>query len=136
MTQGLGVFVTPLLLLPGVGLLLMSTQARYGQLHGEFHHLEGNHHDVVERGRRLLRRGVMFRNALVGLYLAASFLALASLVGGILSFLERPAHAALLAFTFLGVVCLLFAAVELVREARLSLEILEDHFHDLEKSAP
>ena len=30
----------PLVLLPGVALLVLSTSARYAQLHGEFHHLE------------------------------------------------------------------------------------------------
>ena len=41
-----GAWLTPLVLLPGVAMLVMSTSARYGQIHQEFHHL------VAEKVRR------------------------------------------------------------------------------------
>ncbi len=72
-----GTWLTPLVLLPGVAMLIMSTSARYGQIHQEFHRL------VSERSSRydpdtksLMHRATLFRNALVGLYASVTALAL------------------------------------------------------------
>lgn len=133
MTPELGVFITPLLLLPGVALLIMSTMARYGQLHGEIHHLGGDHHgDVLVRARRLLRRGRLFQSALESLYLAVAGLAAASGLGGAVELLGRSGAPFVFGLTCVAILCVLFAATQLFRESRLSLEILEIHLEDLE----
>ena len=76
-------WLTPLLILPGVGLLIMSTSARYAQIHTEVHHLL---HEPGERGaalaKQLYRRSKLFRNALVSLYLSVSLFVMAGLIGG------------------------------------------------------
>lgn len=46
------IWITPLLLLPGVALLIVSTAARFGQLQDEFHHLldhEEQHAKIIAR---------------------------------------------------------------------------------------
>jgi len=45
--QNVEIWLTPLLLLPGVALLIMSTSARYGQIHAELHHLIEKRRDRV-----------------------------------------------------------------------------------------
>ena len=136
MTPELGAFVTPLLLLPGVALLVMSTSARYGQLHSELHQIGTHHHaDALERARRLLERGTLFRSALVCLYLAVALLALASAVGGVMALLGHGGQIALMALTCGAIFCLLLAAGQLFRESRLSLDVLREHVEDLEADA-
>lgn len=133
MNQELGVFLTPLFLLPGVGLLVMSTSARYGQLHAELHHLEAHEvPDRLQRCRRLLRRGLLFRRALLGLYLAVSILTLTSLIGGVLSVLGFSASGVILVLTCVGIFAVVFATLQLVIESRLSAEVLLDHARDIE----
>ena len=117
-------FILPLVLLPGVALLIVSTSTRYGQLHDEIHRFiekpgrKGQHH-LRQRARR-------FRDALVGLYLCVSIFALTSLVGVTLEVLSLSARWAIVTLTSLGCACLLFAAYQLVRESYLSLESLEE----------
>jgi len=66
------IWLTPLLLLPGVALLTMSTTARFGEVQREFHHLldhPDNHGKIL--ARCLIRKSVFYRNALVCLYASA-----------------------------------------------------------------
>lgn len=117
----------PLLVLPGVGLLIMSTSARYIRLHDELHHL-------VEHGEagavgRLLRRARWFRNALVSSYVSVVFLALAGLVLGASEAAESGGMTASLAGTVLavlGIAALLVSATFLALEATLSYAVLEE----------
>ena len=137
MSPELGAFVAPLLLLPGVALLVMSTSARYGQLHGELHQIAGHHDhpDTLERARRLLRRGELFRSALVALYLSVALLALASATGGVMALLGGDGKLLLVVLTCSAIVALLFAASQLFRESKLSLDVLREHVEDLESEA-
>lgn len=116
-------FILPLVLLPGVALLIVSTSTRQGQLHDEIHRfIEKN----SRRGENHLRqRARRFRDALIGLYLCVSIFALTSLVGVILEVLGLSSRWPIVVLTSLGCVCLLFAAYQLVRESFLSLESLE-----------
>ncbi len=60
-----GVWAVPLLLLPGVGLLIMSTSIRFGQLHQELHlQLEKKNAGAVAH---LRNRAGYFHTALVSL---------------------------------------------------------------------
>ncbi|MEM6926161.1 MAG: DUF2721 domain-containing protein [Myxococcota bacterium] len=113
-------WATPLLVLPGVGLMVMSTSARFARLHDELHHhihQMGCDDRTVER---LLLRGRLFRNALLALYGAVAMLSLAGLAGG----MEMPewVSTALLAT---GVTLLVVASGTLMRETTLSLEVIE-----------
>ena len=127
-----GAWLTPLVLLPGVAMLVMSTSARYGQIHQEFHHL------VAENVQRedphassLLHQATLFRNALVVLYASVASLALGSMVGGLASLLSAESVWLVQGLTVLGVLALVYSAVQLVRESVLSLHVLRRHREQL-----
>jgi hypothetical protein len=125
-------WLAPLLLLPGVALMIVSTAARYGQVHDEAHHW----HEKGEAAsplvaRHLRTRAVLFRNALVCLYLTVSLLALAGVLGVITQSLGEAAVWLIITLTALGIVSLLLAALQLIRESFLSLEIIDEHLKKL-----
>jgi len=133
-----GLWVTPLLLLPGVALLVMSTSLRYNRLHDEVHALDELHaHGGGDEAANeqhlacLLQRGRHFRNALIALYLAVVCFALGALTGGLLALWPRHGMLAILALSGVGIAAVLAAAVLLVRESLLSFEVLEDHARHL-----
>ena len=129
-------WVTPLLLLPGVGLLIVSTAARYGEAHAEVHHLLA---EAGEQARlcadHLLRRSLRFRNALLGLYCSVGLLAAASLLGGLVPTPSGLSTSAVGGLCLLGVASLLFAALELTREALISLDVIRSHVGELQGKA-
>ena len=124
-----GLWLTPLVLLPGVGLLLMSTAIRYGQVHEEFHHYHGQ--PEISCIHHLLKRAKLFRNALIFLYVSAACLALASLSGGIFHLASKSPLWPVMLMTGVAVLVLLLAVIELIRESCLSLEIIEKHANEL-----
>ncbi len=134
MLQNIGIWATPLLLLPGVALLIMSTSIRYGQIHSEFHQAE--HHSEALSAlnvQRLLRRANLFRNALVSLYASFGLFSLASLIGGLANAWMQSAEALVMTLSCAGIAGLVFAAATLVRETLLSLDIIRSHFVTLAK---
>lgn len=123
-------WVVPLLLLPGVGLLLMSTSVRYGQIHTEVHHLLEMEHSITSWFKwHLHNRAMLFRNALVALYIAAGQFATGGLIGAVMDVVSGPvaSYIAVSIFTTIGIICLVFAIIELIRESRLSLRVIESH---------
>ncbi len=120
-------WIRPLFLLPGVGLLVMSTAARYSRLHEELHHVEehqGRHGDVMGV---LFLRARLFRDSLVALYLAAAILALGPLLGGLASSRAVWQEWIVNAATSLAVVCVLVACTQLIRESVHSLHVIREH---------
>ena len=111
MESTLGPWVAPILIIPGMALLVISTAHRYSQL---LLHLASGSGEVQLAGQ--LRR---VRWALIWLYLGVSVQAAAGLAGG-LALLE-PDRAAILmaALSCLGITCLLLAslilAIDLIR---------------------
>ncbi|NDJ59824.1 MAG: DUF2721 domain-containing protein [Chloroflexi bacterium] len=125
-------WLMPLLILPGVGLLLMSTSIRYAQIHNEIHHLMDGGHRVMEITEAHLRqRAVLFRNALVGLYISAGAFAIGSISGVIIDVLTGDSELIVIAVACVGIASLVFSAIELIRESILSLEIITDHLDTL-----
>jgi hypothetical protein len=126
--EGSELWLTPLILLPGVALLILSTSLRYGRIHDEFHDLEEHHaHRNDELVKQLMRRARMFRNALVSLYVSAALLSLAGLLGGLAAYWRGGAGQASAGLTLVAIAAVVYAAVELVRECTLSLGVLRDH---------
>ncbi len=120
-------WAAPLLLLPGVALMVLSTSIRFGSLHDEFHR-------VLELGRskrlpRLRHRARLMRMALVGLYISVALLAIASVVGTIAntagSSLEPALHWLALGLTVLSVVIVAGAAGQLIWESAIMLSVIE-----------
>lgn len=123
-------WITPLLLMPGVALLILSTAVRYNRLHDEVHEAEKRHvgHAVIHDAT-LAFRARRFCNALVGLYVAVSLIALAALSGVVdVAGFESGSRVGI-GLTGLSVVAILYPSTQLIREARRSLEVLEDHLN-------
>ena len=128
-------WITPLLLMPGVALLILSTAVRYNRLHDEVHEAGGHDsaHARLHDGK-MAYRARRFRNALVGLYVAVSLLALAALsgVGAVLGF--ESGYWVGIGMTGMSVLAILYSSTQLIREAGRSLEVIEDHLDLLHKN--
>ncbi|MCU7930240.1 MAG: DUF2721 domain-containing protein [Candidatus Thiodiazotropha sp. (ex Codakia rugifera)] len=135
MTEAIESWLTPLLFISAPALMILSTAARYAQLHGEIHHLQDhgvtkNHGDVCDTA--LLKRAIYFRNALVALYSAIALFATASLLGAVVSgWWDQTLHW-VTAMTVIGIGAVIFAAISLARESLLSLRIIALHFARLD----
>jgi hypothetical protein len=121
-------WLTPLILLPGVALLIMSTSTRLGQISAEFHHLI-DHPDAHAKivARDLVARSALFRNALVGLYASVALFATGSFFGGILHVWLPNFVWTVGGLTLAGILGLAYAAVELVRESLHCTRIIMEH---------
>ena len=119
-----GIWAAPLLLIPAVGLLILSTSARFGQLRDEFH----RHKDEQESSalKHLCRRASLMHSALVSFYTSVAVLALASLLGTLSDRWFKTLTWIPQAMTFVGVVLILFSAMQLIRESRLLLTVILD----------
>ncbi|MDH3457317.1 MAG: DUF2721 domain-containing protein [Gemmatimonadota bacterium] len=127
-----GLWLTPLVLLPGVALLVLSTSIRYGQIHEEFHHLLEMRGEVAKAtGERLWARAHLFRDALVGLYVSVCLLAVGAMLGGLASLWFTRSDIVVVILTFLGVAAVIYSSIQLIRESSLSLEIVKQHMDDL-----
>ncbi len=123
------VWITPLLILPGVCLLILSTSARYSALHTEIHHwLEDSHDLEVLKHAHLITRARLFRNALVALYISVFVFVCASIIGAIFGLLAVPGGDVMVfGVAFIGILALGFASFELIRESLLSLDVIKAH---------
>lgn len=131
-------WLAPLILLPGVGLLIVSTSARYSRLHDEIHYVLHHASEAYDdRLPALLERGRLFRNALVALYTCIGLFALAGLAGVALQ-LESPTTVrwVVLPIMGLGIATLFGAAVELIRESIHSLDVMRAHRRDHREHVP
>lgn len=129
-----GLWLTPLILLPGVALLIMSTTMRFNRLHDEVHVLLDHAHPVAEgEVERLMRRARLFRDALVALYVCVGLFALASLLGMVMVAWSAASRWIVLGLLALGIASLLYAAARLIRESVLSLTIITAHAEHLRR---
>lgn len=128
-------WLTPLILLPGVALLIMSTAARFGQLQEELHHLL-SHPDRQARimCHGLVKRAAYYRNALASLYTGVGLFSLGSLLGGVVNLWQPEALWVVGGLTILGIGCIVYASSQLLRESMLSLQIIEEQRQRIENS--
>lgn len=126
------VWLTPLILLPGVALLIVSTSARFGQLHTEFHRLI-DHPDAHARilSQHLMKRSALFRDALLALYASVGLFAIGSLLGGVVNLWRPESLWVVGTATMFGICCVAYAAVQLMRETLICLSVLNDHSEQL-----
>ena len=126
-------WVTPLLLLPGVGLLLISTSARYEGVHEEIHKLLD---ELSNEGSgcvaHVLCRARILRLAMVALYSAAALLAAGGLVGALSQWWFSAVHWFSWVLTVAAVASVVVSAVALVRESWVSLSVIESHAREIE----
>ena len=127
--------VSPVVLVSGVGLLILSTSARYGQIHAELRELIRDTHDVTLAGNsvdvlyeHLSIRTRLLLSALFGLYLSVGFLVTGSLVG-VLTALGSFSHLPVIALTCAGILGVFYAALQLIRESRIFLHTVDICLH-------
>lgn len=134
--DSVSLWLAPMILLPGVALLVVSTSARYAQIHDEIHHIQmSDTAPELEMSGHLLTRALMFRNALVSLYFSVALFLLASLFGGLTSVFrgwESVSNTIVLVILGFGILFLVFASIELVRESILSVDIIRQHHEEIE----
>jgi hypothetical protein len=106
MEQSLGLWVTPLLLIPGMALLAISTSGRYTQL---LLYVATN-----PKQSGLKRQLPLLRYALIAIYTGIAFDAAAALLGHLFASDADLSRLLLLVLSCIGVICLIFAAVCLV----------------------
>ena len=105
----------------------MSTSARFGQLHAEFHRVV-EHRDAHAKilSRSLVRRSRLFRDALAGLYVSVGLFSLGSLVGAFVDFFWPTSLWFVGSFTVAGIACVVFAAAQLFRESLICLDVIRE----------
>ena len=117
-------WAAPLLLIPGVALLVLSTSARFGQLHLELHRQRDERH--THAVKHLCRRARLLHSALVSFCLSIAVLAFSSLLGTVADRWFTEFTWIPQTMTFLGVAVMTFAAVQLIRESKLLITVVLD----------
>lgn len=127
--NGFDLWLAPLLLLPGIGLLLMSTAARFGQLQGQIIQLTNDETlATIELAQSLRLRGHLFRVALLMLYISTAAFVLASTVNGINGLLPvRVPIEVVVIVTVGGFISMFVALVALFAESFSADDILETY---------
>lgn len=130
--DSIGFWLSPLLLLPGAALLILSTSNRLNRLHDEVHHqMDQEHSPSKEVIDHLLLRARYFRNALVFLYSSISIFAVAGIIGGLTSGWDEISTILTVGLTVIGIICITAAAIILIKESSLLLKIIESHTKEL-----
>jgi len=130
--EAIGIWLSPLLLLPGAALLILSTSIRLNRLHDEVHHqIDGRHSHSKEIIDDLLVRARYFRNSLVLLYSSISIFADAGIIGGLTSGWGEISTVLTIGLTIIGIICITAAAIILIKESSLALKIIESHARKL-----
>lgn len=126
-------WLMPLLLIPGIALLIGAASTRYATFQQEVHHLLMDDMDINEAaGAHLRARAIYFRNALVALHLSANSLAVGSIVGAVLDLTGGISpQAVVVFFTALGVLSLVFGTGELIRESFRSQDVVFEHLRHI-----
>ena len=109
MEQTLGSWVAPLLMIPGMALLAISTANRYSQL---LLFLVTHPSDSV-----LSRQLPLLRFALIALYAGIAVDALGGLLGGLLAFDSAISRMLIIVLSCVGVACLVVASIALIVDA-------------------
>lgn len=121
-------WLMPLILLPGIALLILSTSTRYSRIHDEIHHLLiSSDCNQNNSGKILIKRAVLFRDSLILLYFCVVVFAVTAFFGGIMSALNVQNNIILMLLFLIGIINLIIASVFLIKEAFLSLEIIRKH---------
>jgi len=106
MEQALGLWVAPLLIMPGMALLVLSTSARYSQL---------LLHVATHPQQSALKRQLpLLRYSLIALYAGIAVDACAALLGGLFAFNAEFSRLLIIVLSCIGVACLIFAVVCLI----------------------
>lgn len=127
------IWITPLLMLPGIATLIISTSARYTTLHEEIHHIIHTPDEAPAlNSAHLITRAIHFRNALVSQYIGVFLMVAASLIGAVFEVMQANGEALVLVVLTAGVSVIAYSTFELIRESRFSLEIIRSHMTQIQ----
>lgn len=128
------VWITPLLMLPGIATLIISTAARYAALHEEIHRaLDMPGENRLLSTTHLLTRALHFRNALVAQYVSVFLLVSASLIGALFEVTQMSGDTWVLIVLSVGVAVIAYSTFELIRESRFSLDVICSHIDQIQR---
>jgi predicted tellurium resistance membrane protein TerC len=135
MTENAELWLTPLLLAPGLALLVMSTSHWFAQVHNEIHNLKNHMHggDKKLLADNLLRRSEIFRDSLVCLYTSIAFLSIGSLIGGVAILWKGDIFYYIIFMSCFGVIFLILAVTLLIRKSLLTMKVIREHHDEIEK---
>lgn len=127
-------WVTPLLILPAVGLFLVSTASRYEAVHAEIHALLAEASpEAAACAAHVAQRARIFRSAMFSLYGSACALGGAGLLGALTQWHAEQVHWSSWGLSIVGVASLVVASALLMRESAISLQIVESHTEVLKR---
>lgn len=129
-------WLIPLILLPGVGLLVMSTSSRCAQVQAEFAGIARDPAGSRVEAELLRRRSGLCRDILISLYAGVGLLACAVLVGGLASQWLRPYAWLAVGLTGAAVASLVYAVFLLIRESLLAMDLVEERHRRPESTSP
>ncbi len=116
--ESLGLWIQPALMLPGVGLLLMSTITRFGQVEAQLQYAVTHAGDGPQLPTaRLNRCEQLLRIATVCLYGSVSALAFGSLIGGLTVSSPDTSRLVVLAAVCVAVALVVLASILLILES-------------------
>ena len=120
--DSLGLWIQPALMLPGVGLLLMSTITRFGQLEAQLHYATEHGDKGPQLSiERLGRCEQLLRIATVSLYGSVSALAFGSLIGGFTLGSPHLSRLIVMVSVCMAVALIVLASVALILESGRAL---------------
>lgn len=119
----------PITILPGVGLLIMSTSNILNMLSGELSALIkdecNNLRDIIEQ--KIFQLGLITKS-LVGFYVSSACFVLAGLIGGLSSSIEGSFGSGIFMLMIIGTVCVLVSLVFLTIYAFRAVQIKKNQF--------
>ena len=129
--NGFDLWLAPLLLLPGIGLLIMSTSARFGQLQGQIIQLSSDESlATLDLARSLRFRGHLFRLALLMLYISSLAFILASTVNGINGLLPVSVPIEVVVLVTVGGFVAMFVSLGALFVESFSADDIIELYHD------
>lgn len=118
-------WITPLILLLGVALLTLSTSARHERVRADLSRPLATETSAQVMRELLLRRSMLLRHALVGLYVGFGLFACAGALGGIVALWLHAYTWTAVGLTSAGIASLLLSTIELVRESLMATALAE-----------
>ncbi len=121
-----GIWLAPISLLPAVGLLILSTSTRYLNVVSDIQALNEKECET-QHAQQELKRALLFRNALVSLYVSVCFLSTSALLGGMALSWGFNTKMLIGLGSGAAIAGVVYASVALIRESAISLEIVQIH---------
>lgn len=133
MEESIALWIVPLTFLPGIGALILSTSNRFFHVNGLIRTEIKDNPGNKEYVQKLLKRSELFHGALACLYLAIASFSIASLLANIYTnwiLGHMTVRFMSDGLVLLGVVLVVMASIQLIRESFLSARALRKQVED------